>query len=909
MEEPNSEIINFPEYVDCIIFTILEEEKNSLLGSNEECFSRPLNSFIHIECDQSKTSSELGITRLDFFDKDGIKRNCVICNFKKKEDKKRMGNAEAGKLFYLISREFISDFYINVGVTGAFSDKAKLATVYFVNSTLSLISKDSNSQLSTGLQPVISYQIADTVFNSIQTNTYIYNKIVESISTRIDTFLKNNLKDKEILTKYLPSRDVDEKAEIKNKINHDSNKNKSVFISGNKLIKEGNCLTFPFVLKNKEEIQTQLTPLQNWDLVDMEAAFFQEWHSMMQKIEPTHCPLKSELLLIKSTSDTCEEKSKKQLSPVRTLAMENIFDVLSQYLAKVHTFSTKRTESLFLNKYIYQQISKEELPNILNQNQNELFFDNFFSLIAEINNKKNSQSLLAYLCELLSDNYNSIIITGDPGKGKNVLLALIFKSYLGEKIYISIEQIIRNTNFSLDVIIDSLFDLFEKTEKKYVIFFADFEFLDDKIKSEKILNLLGKYKSRITFCISYSTNKFGPYNQYIDRFIKEIRLQKEVTEVRLNNVSSFDTEKVEKYIRLYADIFLFNKLDSAKNNFIRNCINLMNFIDTSKKEIKHIDMHLMQLLEQCDSMFLSTEKNINFCSIVEAHCEDNKNELSAILTAAKDKKESNLHLNNALQKNVYCRAFAHAKYLYTMIEEMNSNIECLNNYEFHLSDCIDYFMRYLFLNAKQKELIFNSVIENIDSVKEDVQHELLYLMSKNTQTDDFFSLQLKEIIEAKIVQINLDSILNNKESCILVIKYRTLALLLNRYDNPSYLAKFVEKIANNNCNTISKVNLSFYINYYSQEEFTYENVFEISRNTSEKATRTMLNNSLHKLIKLLNASETPSCNEDRMYYYTLQALVVAISDKRCPHKDIIENLKKVEITKIDGKYNKNYSNS
>ena len=71
-----------------------------------------------------------------------------------------------------------------------------------------------------------------------------------------------------------------------------------------------------------------------------------------------------------------------------------------------------------------------------------------------------------------------------------------------------------------------------------------------------------------------------------------------------------------------------------------------------------------------------------------------------------------------------------------------------------------------------------------------------------------------------------------------IIQYRTYALRLKDSGNAEYLQLFVEKMKTDK--RFRHVNLAFFLNYYSQKEFTYAEVVGMSKEMKGKISGVML---------------------------------------------------------------------
>lgn len=852
------------ESVDCIVFAILKEEKDFFIK-----FAQERDFFGHKVCRTNTcTHSELAAEELLFIDRNHIIRRCIVCSFERKENIKQMGNAAAYKLLYIISRHYKSDFYINVGVAGAFGKKVRLGDVFLVSQNISVTKKDSNGGFSQNT-PDTDRSTVQSVFDKIKddTNAELHQLIIKRIIDR----LEEAKQDKDI------HKLLDEK--------------KVALTDGT--LQQGRCITFPYVLKNKEELLvSEISSLKDWDIVDMEAYYFTDWFSLMKRIDCKHCSKNSKLLIVKSPSDTCEEALKDKLSKARELAMGNICEYLSVYLSEMHEFSNGKVQRDDCEKYIHNKFDEKHLPSCLNEELKNDDYNGLFSLIAEINPLGDSFSISKLGTEMEKID-NSIIITGGPGKGENILLALIYKSCSSKKIYIDFAQL-DNKQCSIGIICKCLKYIFDRTSNNYAVFLANLDRANSEMDARGILTILDSCKDKFSFCVTYNANSDKTDYQFITDIKQRINANKEIIEVTLNNICSYNRDTVGNYIKCYAELFLPRKTAEEKAFFIKNCSDVIEYKDIFKKEIKHVDWQLMQLFSEFSKMFMKT-RNLYICEIISEYCA--KNNLDKIISEAMKKESIDSRSFGVLEANVYCRAFIYARYLYNIL--FDDDIEKLNKYNFYLSDSIDYFMQYLLKNSKGKDKITRTVLENIDKIKSDIQHELLYLISKNVTRNNALYFDIKNIIQGKINLINLKDIKNDEGGCVKIIKYRTYALCMKVFGNTEYLHLFVDELKTGRL--FQNVNLSFYLNYYSQKEFTYSDVFSLSAQMKEKISGIMLYNSLYKLIRILDEKTAPFDAESLMYYHTLKSLTSVAEKNGLTDKiNKFPNIDKIQ--EIDAKF-------
>ncbi|MEY8589166.1 hypothetical protein [Phocaeicola sartorii] len=847
-----------PEYVDCIIFSILKEEKDLFID-----FLRKKGFFDREVCETNACGhSGLSAEKLSFIDKNRKIRTCVVCSLARNENIKEMGNAAAYKLLYIISRFYKSGFYINIGVVGAFGAKVKLGEVFLVSQNVCVTKKDSNGTFSQSTAE-INRSIVQSVFDKI--NAAGHEELLRQISKNIKARLDAVKADREIST-LLAGGEI-------------------ALTEGT--VKCGTCITFPHVLKNKAELLSDksLDTLKEWDIVDMEAYYFADWFSLMKRIDSKHCFPKSELLIVKSPSDTCEEALKHKLKRLRKVAMGNISEYVAAYLSEIHEFTDGKTRrTMTCEEYLRSKCDKKHLPRLSRAASDTTDYDTLFSLIAETNSPSGSPFSISQLAKDMADIHRALIIIGGPGKGENILLALIYECCASPKLYIDFNKLDRE-RCGVETICKCLLHLFESASGNYVLFLANLDSVvkkkeDDKKKDdekkdadgqndvEKVLNILDSCKDKFTFCITYNTNQDKTDCQFITEIKQKINANKEVVEITLNNICSYNEDKVASYVNCYASLFLADKTEAEKSCFIENCRHVISVEDALKKEIKHIDWQLMQLFGHFDKMFMKAE-HLNIYEIISEYCAGHR--LNEVVAEAMQRGNIDRKYFGELECNVYCRAFVYARYLYQILLDLEKNISLLNRSDFYLSDFIDYFMHHLLSGSAEKERICRTLLKHIDEVDNNIRHELLYLLSKNLSGDNAVSGEVKSVVRQRIDQINLNDIGTDEEDCMKIIQYRTYALRLKDSGNAEYLQLFVEKMKTDK--RFRRVNLAFFLNYYSQKEFTYAEVVGMSKEMKGKISGVMLHNALYKLRRILREGMNAGDAEVRMYYYTLKSLV------------------------------------
>ena len=863
--------------VDCIIFTILEEEKNLFLNFKTNKYFGENNCFI---IGKEEYIDNVSITPITFFDKDNYKRRCLVCCFREESNKKEMGSTATGKLFYIISRKYKSNLYINIGVAGAI--KSYLGEVVLIKENTQVFYK--NSDLET------------TQTNSnidVETTENFYHNFPDDEITNLKNRAKDNIKKfyTEFSNYIEETCNATDKAKILKSIKKDEFERKAN--SDNLLsIHLGDCITSSIVEKNIQFLIDKQDNIKNFDVLEMEAGFFSDWHKLLKRKKD--CPRDSKLLIIKSPSDTCtnEMKLKEILEDAgaRGLAMANIFDFSSSYLTKVHNFKDNRET---LEQYLIETISKKHLRK-LNENIDDNAICNLFKPpIIEIENKDTKDNTLRFLIDCVNNNEN-ILIQGSTGKGKNKLLAYLYEKCTKDKIYIRVHDIIDGEyGLNFNIFIELLKKLFANPTKKYVCFFEKYNLIADTDRKKIEKNLLNIFRDKFSICMTFGTGDANVINATLDE-VRESLKKNEFKEVFIDNLNTINETDVTEFIKDYTNLYNKDKTDYEKNNFIVNCRKI---VKDELKEIKHIDISLLELIASHNAIFRNN-CGMSLCNIIETYCNDNGfDKLKKEVLNSKKIDKNNFGI---LQRNVLCRCFTYSKLFYDFTNDINKHIEIFNNNDFVFSDYIDYFLSFLQQKKiDQSEDYIENVILNINNIsKGTTKCELLYLIARAGYYENIKDIT-NETIEFLKTSLKKESG-KNISHCKKTLKYRKLALLTYKYgNNEEFLANYLKLLEDD---IRKKYNLSFYLRYYSQNEFSYRNVYTMCTvdDITKKADPTMVRNTFNRLKKSLkDISSNPSI-KDKMDFQTFKYLCEAFGNDT-NFKKLLDEQKK-ELSEIDKKF-------
>ena len=378
--------------VDCIILTILKEEREHFLSNNKF--------FIMYE-----TKSEAGVnyTEFDFLDKNSHIRKGVICDFGK-----RMGITNAIKFFHLISQKYKSLLYINAGVAAGIK-RDTIGDVFCIEELQTICENNDTSVpefqfKGTGDIPIDKYcGLADSDI------------IRESSGRLIKEIIDNGASDANILNQL-----------FKRKHNK---------------IASGKCVTTNSVIKDKET-RDKLKSIRKSNVIEMEAYYIYDWFKLLQSLQVIE--EKAEMLIFKVPSDTGVESEKELLERLgaRDLAMSNLYMVVSHLICTLYQF---HGTGLDVIKYWNENIFEQGIDDYAKKKNGEVLHNYFGKVIYD---NQYNQISFDILCENICTSESITIIEGDAGTGKSTLLGLIYRELKKENnlLYIDLKSFDSNTN-------------------------------------------------------------------------------------------------------------------------------------------------------------------------------------------------------------------------------------------------------------------------------------------------------------------------------------------------------------------------------------------------------------------------------------------------------------------------------
>lgn len=788
--------------VDCIILAMLREERELFLENN--------NCLIY---DEAKAHEDF--LEFKFFDKNLKLRTGVLCS-----GDRAMGNNEAGKLFYRLSREYASKLYINIGVAGYIND-ANIGDVIIVEENYSLCEKNvANSELQKTDAPIDKNFIRKTVFK----------KIRESYLNKFNILTQSRMRNLRIkLSDYAMTNSINE--DLLNSLNSTCGHNHNT-------IKLGGCATYHSVVKD-DGTRAEIKKIRKTNIVDMEAYYFNDWHILIKEEEKNNAKQDSKMIFVKSISDTAIENEKAILEKIdsRALAMSNIYDVVTYYISFLHNFPKKETEDLY--QYFKKTISDLHTDKLIKYEMGAYnALDKLCSYLIieeQINGKDFKGTYIDVTCELLKKENQTLVLQGRPGKGKSTFISYVYRKIEQERpaVFISIPELQNETNNTPVAVSLYLLKRLLESNKNLTVFIDGVEGSRKKTSEENeeilknIIDILSLNDNRnISICI-------GAWNLECisdEDIINRISANNETTKLTFKSISSLDGN-IKSFVSDFADFYKYCDPTFDIDNFVKKA---MEIISNEKFQLKYVDFRLLhifakhkQILNRSKSIFEFINKYSTFYA--ENNLQEVINKVGLII--------SNRHViddSGLLTKNIYSRAYIFSKFLYQAFTTNDThNIEIILSNQYILSDNINLFLEHLLNSDENKAKKF--AIKVIEYLKkyEDCNMcskiQLLYNVStiKNLNID--ISNSIKEYILSEIQKID-QHILDEVESHI-IIGYRTLAIILNnRFKNSKYLKRFNALISasstEENAEIVRKINKNFHLLYYSQTEFTYSKVEE-----------------------------------------------------------------------------------
>lgn len=781
--------------VDCILLAMLREERDLFLKNNRH--------LIYNKSDEYEDFLEF-----KFVDKEGNLRKGVFCS-----GTKEMGNNEAGKLFYRLSRKYISELYINIGVVGYIND-VNIGDVLIVSDCYSLCEKNvANSQLQK-----TDAKYLDTAF----IKDYVFSKLGQNYLEEFKSKTKSRMKEFRRKLKQINGVDLNDDLR-QTLINRCADYNE---------IKLGMCATYHSVVKD-QRTRNIIKEIRKTNIVDMEAYYFQDWHHQVFHEEHHEDINNSKMIFIKSVSDTAIDKEKEILEKAnsRSLAMANIYDVVTYYISYLHEF-TQNSEMKLL-EYFNNKISNRHIDKLITYKSEAYDALNnlcpYIIIEDNIDGSDFDKNYIETVCEMLKKNNKTLVLQGTPGKGKSTFISYVYKKLSEQRpsIFISIPELFKENN---GLTIEQSLYLFKRIleDNKDVIVFIDSIEGSRQIGSREnqkirtaLIDFLSQDDNRnISICIGTWYIK----NSHDIDIVNKIGLNNDLNILTFKGLSSFD-ENIKDFVLNFAKFYAYCVDEFDVNKYVNNAMRLIKADDV---QLRCIDFRLLYIFAKEQNVFKRSKTIFDF---IEKYCNKiAKNNLSSAISAV-----SQIILNKdpcddtgLLRKNIYSRAYIFSQYIcQAFINNNTEEINCILSNKYILSDNFNIFLKYQLNSNIDDGLKFvKQVLKSITEIKS-IQFcskiQLLYNISTVCISDRALKKVLKEQLLREIDQIELYSL--NEQESEKIIGYRTFAIILNNvFNQSSYLDLFNKILLDVNDNIIRKINRNFHLLYYSQTEFTYDKV-------------------------------------------------------------------------------------
>lgn len=792
------------QIVDCIIIAMLREERDLFLENN--------NCLIYNQAMKHKD-----VLEFEFFDKENKLRRGVLCS-----SGRNMGNNEASKLFYKISRKYQSELCINIGVAGYIND-VNIGDIIIVDDNYSLCEKNADNS---------SLQKTDAQIDKTFIGEQVRVPIEEFLT---DDFKKNSQKKMRILRseldKYLKAHPQEESVEksLREVCSHTTNQ-----------IGAGTCATYHSVVKD-EMTRAAIKKFRKTNIVDMEAYYFNCWHKLIRTEEYVSSLENSKMIFIKSVSDTALEPQKEILEKIgsRKLAMSNIYEVVSAFITSIYCFSTMSDKTL--SQYFNEQISNKHIDRLINYNPAaDAALDQLCSYLImndNINGISFEGKCVETVCDILKQDNKILILEGNPGKGKSTFISYVYKKYATEKaaIFISIPELINGEKqFSSKQILFWL-ECLLKSNEKITVFVDGIEGSRKKTPREngevldELVELLKKYEGHnVSLCIG--TWCASDVNHIKRNVLSKIGETSDDYTLTFKSVSALD-ESIDQFICRFASFYEYTDAQFRKDEYVEK---VQRIIKSEKIQLRYVDFRLLyifakkrQSLRDSDNIFEFIEE---YChSKTQNQMDSAIDDVGFVLTG-----ERLVDKYGLLTKNIYSRAFLFARFVYyAFVQNDNQKINIILNNKYILSDNINLFLAYMLNNHYDDANQFvNHVMEKLKQ-KPNCHFcskiQLLYNVCAINNLPRRKRQMIKEYLLEEIATIDSDDLAEQERD--IIIGYRTMAILLNnRFGEGKYLRKINALLSDINgedgSGIIRKINRNFHVLYYSQTEFTYDKVLD-----------------------------------------------------------------------------------
>lgn len=797
----NKELIPEIKEVDCILIFMLDEEKNLFLENNRDFFLTG--------------ESIAGFTEFYFFDKSNLRRTGVMCS-----NGKGMGNTEACKLFYKLSRHFSASLYINLGVVGHVDD-VNVGDVILVD-RLSTSGERNDNISKTQIQDYTNLnaeKIKSLCFD-INQKVNSRNRFVKSTTSRVKEF-KSKLP-KEIIEKY----DGFDSFEY------------------NKIV-TGWCLTVSQVIKDKTK-NDAIKDQRKLNIIDMEAYYLASWYDYIKEFEPHIMQSDSSFLIFKSVSDYGDaHKRNFEKAGSRTLAMHNLYTVVSNYCTDIHTFSLPTTISLnaFFSTTVCENCIDPLASNpFVDKSDIEKLFQYIIHMDDSNSNSINLEFSITSILEQLNKDGQALLLTGRSGTGKSTYISFLYKEATGNKVLIDFSKYSDSDGLILVNLLERLINISNK-----VLVFLDGVMPQSKTY-EAIKNVLNICeKNNVAFCI-------GNFDESIDSISTVLSAKENFYNIYFGGVNLY-SHCFEKFISEW--INFCEKIQYTPQDPMQIIFLLKN------AKFNSVDLRLLKMFANYRKDLPKEKLPIFIRSyIISKHSEKN------LLDYWKRYLYSN-QFYKVTDKNQYYNSVAITNGIIELFKDSNfsmtDDIEAFIKTDFILSDDMNLILEYNLKHRKIGNIVIDNIIKLLENKMPDypkkykinisVETQLIYNVCRVIDGKDVKFSIFKKHINKMVTGLQKDF---RNYSCTDIskfIKYRTLCVVEALcFSSNEYLEQFNNEMLTEKSGFLD-YNLIFYLLYYSKREFSFSEVVNFN---IENTDYEMFCNSFYALKNILYSEDIGS---------------------------------------------------
>lgn len=830
--------MNIVKEVDCALIFMLDEERDLFLEHNNELIITTEKNNMFIE--------------FIFFDKNMSLRKGVICS-----NGKKMGNSEAGQLFYVLSRKYKAHLYINLGVAGLI-DEMNIGDVLVVDRLSTMGENNANN---------VEKQVVD-LFRTNNKAT----QAVNDLNNYLKSFSADTANAVSEFKKQLKG------LEVKTNIYKGFERN----FKHNKII-TGRCVTVPEVIKDINKMP-ELKKQRKTNLIDMEAYYVALWHDLVKANDKDNSFCDSEFLAFKSVSDYGDEnKQKMELCGSRTIAMKNLATVVTAFCTKIYEY--KQESNIKVYDFLSKEISQKSLDSIIDKSikTEQIPTEDFECLFESFTNwdtKSLNEGVLTYAIKKLSKPKQALLLTGRSGTGKSTFLSYLYKNISKNKNSVLIDF----SKFSSDTIptdkqIVNLIEGLIIQNMDYLVFIDGLRVGTDVYNELKIVLDNHEY-SNLGFCI-------GNIDDDYEDLYNIVSGQNNINEISFFGISVHHPQ-IEKLLN--DSVLFFSHINiNYKKETIENLI--------KSGKLTSVDFRLLATFANYNQDLTSHKTFHGFIKsyISSKYTQDDiKNYWKNIINI----KPSDISLlRDKIELNTYFASFSIAQNIINVFNENDENVvKSVLKMNYILSDDMNSIFEYILKNKRHYGKIVDNMIKALDKYESTISTEtqLIYNISRTIPKDSQYYMRFEKLVAKKIdsVQKKLkDELDDNFYNYI--IEYRTLAIVMNNcFEKKVFLQNYNKELLSNNQFFI-RCNLAFHLFYYAKKAFDFDllNEFEFRQSNYE-----MLSNSYFILVGNLNNSNNILINrligvdqQAIMNIITILNLLNNMIDSDMLVKDIIDS--------------------